>query len=70
MIRGYSALDRGLQPDASTDVKVVEILEQGVFLNTWDTLGSFLENWQIVEVSETHLLLTFSLRYEGTPLAF
>lgn len=70
MNKGYSALDRGLQPDASTDVKVVDTLELGVFLNTWSTLGSFLENWQFVEVSETNLLPTFSLRYVETPLAF
>ena len=47
--RGYSALDRSLQTDASTDVKVVETLEQGLFLITWSTLGSFLENWKTVE---------------------
>ena len=47
--RGYSALDKGLQPDASTDVKVIETLEQDVFLITQSSLGSFLENWQIVE---------------------
>lgn len=70
MNKGYSALDRGLQPDASTDVKVVDTLELGVFLNTWSTLGSFLENWQFVDVSETNLLLTFFLRYVETPLAF
>lgn len=69
MNKGCSALDRWLQPDASTDVKVVETLELGVFLNTWSTLGSFLDNWQIIEISETSLLPTFSLRYVETPLA-